>query len=87
LRELSDTVIFFISSNPRAGYAITVWEPDLSQIIDGNTTLSKQPFFRIPRTPGNSETICHPIGNNKAGFSLVKIGYSLFLLYLNKQFI
>jgi hypothetical protein len=43
-------VIFLIGSDTRAGYVITVWRPDLKQVINGKTILSKQPFFRLSRT-------------------------------------
>jgi len=47
---LSDIAVFLIKGDTRAGYPITVWCPDLSQIIDVKTILSKQPFFRLSRT-------------------------------------
>jgi hypothetical protein len=40
--------------------------------------LSKLAFFMHHRPKAIFETICLPIGNNKAGFSSIKIGYSLF---------
>jgi uncharacterized membrane protein YwaF len=76
LRGLSDTVIFFIRKDTSTGNTITVLRPDLYQIMDVKTILLKQPFFISHGLQVISETICHPIGNKKAGFSHIKIGCS-----------
>jgi len=78
LRGRSDTVIFFIRKDTSTGDTITVWEPDLYQIIDVKTILLKQPFFISHGLQVISETICHPIGNKKAWVFPIKIGHSRF---------